>query len=123
MLCVSPLVQARTPISGRSILDLTEKPEPEGELRNIDAATALQEALAQRPELEMTRYALDNDDTSLRLGSQSSSARLSLTGIYQSNGLGGDQFSFTTGQLISRGGLGSSLVSSLVSVFPTTARH
>jgi outer membrane protein len=90
-------------------LDLTEKPEPEGELRNIDAATALQEALAQRPEFEITRYALDNDDTSLRLARNHLQPDLSLTGLYQSNGLGGDQFSFTTGQLISRGGLGSSL--------------
>jgi outer membrane protein len=90
-------------------LDLTEKPEPEGELRNIDAATALQEALAQRPEFQMTRYALDNDDTNLRLAHNHLEPDLSLTGFYQGNGLGGDQFSFTTGQLISRGGLGSSL--------------
>ena len=90
-------------------LDLTEKPEPEGELRNIDAATALQEALAQRPEFQVARYALDNDDTSLRLARNHLQPDLSLTGFYQSNGLGGNQFSFTTGQLISRGGLGSSL--------------
>ena len=90
-------------------LDLTEKPEPEGEPRNIDAATALQEALAQRPEFKMTRYALDNDDTNLRLARNHLQPDLSLTGYYQSYGLGGDQFSFTTGQLISRGGLGSSL--------------
>ena len=30
-------------------LDLTEKPEPEGELWGIDAGTALPEALNQRP--------------------------------------------------------------------------
>lgn len=90
-------------------LDLTEKPEPEGELRSIDAATALQEALAQRPELKMRHYALDNDDTSLRLARNHLQPDLSLAGYYQSYGLGGDQFSFTTGQLISRGGLGSSL--------------
>ena len=89
-------------------LDLTEKAEPEGELRNIDAATALQEALAQRPELEAVRYSLDNDDTNLRLARNHLQPDLSLTGYYQSYGLGGDQFSFT-GQLISRGGLGSSL--------------
>src|SRR2546429_6735557 len=33
-------------------LDLTEKAEPEGELRNVDAATALQQALDRRPEFE-----------------------------------------------------------------------
>ena len=104
-------------------LDLIEKPEPEGELRNIDAATALQEALAQRPEFQMTRYALDNDDTSLRLAHNHLQPDLSLTGFYQSNGLGGDQFSFTTGELISRVGWAHRWVSSLVSVFPVTARH
>jgi HAE1 family hydrophobic/amphiphilic exporter-1 len=90
-------------------LDLTEKPEPEGELLNIDAATALQEALAQRPEVKMTGYALDNDDTSLRLARNHLQPDLSLAGNYRSYGIGGNQFSFTTGQLISRGGLGSSL--------------
>jgi outer membrane protein len=100
-------------------LDLTEKPEPEGELRNIDAATALQEALAHRPELEMVRYALDNDDTSLRLAHNHLQPDLSLTGLYQSNGLGGNQFSFTTGQLISTGGLGSSLNQLFGFGFPT----
>jgi outer membrane protein TolC len=90
-------------------LDLTEKPEPEGELLNIDAATALQEALAQRPEVKMTGYALDNDDTSLRVARNHLQPDLSLAGYYRSYGIGGNQFSFTTGQLISRGGLGSSL--------------
>ena len=90
-------------------LDLTEKPEPEGELRSIDAATALQEALAQRPEFKMTSYALENDDTNLRVARNHLQPDLSLTGYYRSYGIGGNQFSFTTGQLISRGGLGSSL--------------
>jgi outer membrane protein TolC len=97
-------------------LDLTEKPEPEGELRTIDAAAALQEALARRPEFEAVRYALANDDTSIRLAHNHLEPDLSLTGFYQSNGLGGNQYSLntdpTTGQitsqLISRGGLGSS---------------
>ena len=90
-------------------LDLTEKPEPEGELRSIDAATALQEALAQRPEFKMTSYALESDDTNLRVARNHLQPDLSLTGYYRSYGIGGNQFSFTTGQLISRGGLGSSL--------------
>src|SRR5437762_9912309 len=48
-------------------LDLTERPEPEGELRAIDAGTAVQEALAKRPELHAAQHALENDDTSIRL--------------------------------------------------------
>jgi outer membrane protein len=88
-------------------LDLTEKPEPEGDLRTIDAAAALREAFAQRPEFEAIRYALANDDTSIRLAHNHLEPDLSLTGFYQSNGLGGNQYSLTN-QLISRGGLGSS---------------
>lgn len=89
-------------------LDLTEKPDPDGELRAIDAATALQQAQAQRPEVLAARYALDNDDTSVRLARNHLKPDLSVTGFYQSSGLGGNEFSLTTGQLISRGGLGSS---------------
>jgi outer membrane protein len=97
-------------------LDLTEKPEAEGELRNIDAAAALKDALAKRPEFEAVRNALANDDTSIRLAHNHLEPDLSLTGFYLSNGLGGNQYSLntnpTTGaitsQLISRGGLGSS---------------
>jgi outer membrane protein len=89
-------------------LELTEKPEPEGELRVIDAGTALQEALAKRRELEAAQNALENDNTSIRLAHNQLQPDLSLTGFYQSNGVGGNQFDFTTGHLISSGGLGSS---------------
>jgi len=97
-------------------LDLTEKPEPEGELRTIDATAALEQALARRPEFEAVRYALANDDTSIRLAHNHLEPDLSLTGFYQSNGLGGNQYSLSTdpitgeinSQLISRGGLGAS---------------
>ncbi len=89
-------------------LELTEKPDPEGELRSIDATTALQQAQAQRPEFLAARYALENDDTSVRLARNHLKPDLSLSGFYQSNGLGGNEFSLTTGQLISQGGLGSS---------------
>src|SRR5439155_19793436 len=54
------------------------------------------------------QHALENDDTSIRLAQNRLRPDLSLTGFYQSNGIGGDQFSLTTGQLISRGGLGTS---------------
>ncbi len=89
-------------------LELTEKPDPEGELKSIDAATALQQAEAQRPEFLAARYALENDDTSVRLARNHLKPDLSLSGFYQSSGLGGNEFSLTTGQLVSRGGLGSS---------------
>ncbi len=89
-------------------LDLTEKTDPEGELRTADAATALQKAEAQRPEFLAARYALENDETGIRLARNHLKPDLTLTGFYQSSGLGGDEFNLTTGELISRGGLGSS---------------
>jgi outer membrane protein TolC len=100
-------------------LDLTEKPDPEGELRAIDAGTALQEALAKRPELQAAQHALDNDDTKVRLAHNQLQPDLTLTGFYQSNGVGGNQFSLTTGQLISRAGLGTSLNQLLGFDFPS----
>jgi outer membrane protein TolC len=72
-------------------LVLTEKPDPEGELRTIDSATALQQALTKRPELDANRAALANDATSIRLAHNHLLPELDLTGIYASNGLGGTQ--------------------------------
>jgi outer membrane protein TolC len=89
-------------------LDLTEKPEPEGELRSIDAGTALQEALARRPELQIAQYALDNDSISIRLAHNHMQPDLSVSGFYQGSGVGGSQFN-VTGQLMARSGLGTSL--------------
>jgi outer membrane protein len=91
-------------------LNLTEKPEPEGELQAVDSAAILQQALAQRPEFHATRYALANDDTSIRVAHNHLKPDLSVTGFYQSNGLGGNQYDLNVipPQLTSRGGLGSS---------------
>jgi outer membrane protein TolC len=73
-------------------LDLTEKPEPEGELRTIDRATALQQALTKRPELDAAQAALANDETSIRLAHNHLLPELDLSAQYASNGLGGTQF-------------------------------
>jgi outer membrane protein len=70
-------------------LELTEKPEPEGDLRTIDAAAALQQALTKRPEFGSVRAALANDDTRIRLAHNHLLPELDLTGLYASNGLGG----------------------------------
>jgi HAE1 family hydrophobic/amphiphilic exporter-1 len=99
---------SQDPYFGALDLNLTEQPDPAGELRTIDAATAVQQAQAERPEVLAARYALANDDTSIRVAHNQLKPDLSLTGFYQSSGLGGDQFSLTTGQLISQGGVGSS---------------
>lgn len=81
-------------------LDLTEKVEPEGELRNVDAGTALQLALSKRPEFDAVRAALANDQTRIRLAHNHLLPELDLQGLYSSNGLGGSQFN-TAGQRLS----------------------
>ena len=90
-------------------LDLTEKPEPQGELKAIDIGTALQDAMQKRPEIEAARYALQNDDASVRLAQNHLQPDLSLRGFYQSSGVSGNLYSLTNpGQLVSRGGLSDS---------------
>jgi outer membrane protein len=73
-------------------IELTEKPEPEGELRTIDAATALQQALTKRPEFDAAHAALANDQTRIRLAHNHLMPELDLSAQYASNGLGGTQF-------------------------------
>ncbi len=90
-------------------LDLTEKPQPTGELETIDAGTALAQALSQRPELEAIKDSLANDETSIRLAHNQLEPNLQLQGFYQSSGLGGNQFNITTGALVAPGGFGSSM--------------
>jgi outer membrane protein TolC len=70
-------------------LELTEKPDPEGELLSIDTATALQRALVKRPEFDAARAALANDGTRVRLAHNHLLPQLDLQGIYASNGIGG----------------------------------
>jgi outer membrane protein len=90
-------------------MDLTEKPETAGDLETIDIETALAKALSQRPELEVVKDSLANDATSVRLAKNQMEPNLSVQGFYQSNGLGGNQYNLTTGQLIAPGGFGSSM--------------
>ncbi len=85
-------------------LVLTEKPDPEGELRTIDTATALQQALTKRPELDAAHASLANDETRIRLAHNHLLPELDLTGIYASNGLGGTQFT-GPGQTLSNSSL------------------
>jgi outer membrane protein len=73
-------------------LELTERPEPEGDLRTIDASSALQLALTKRPEFDAAQAALANDETRVRLAHNHLLPELDLSGQYISNGLGGTQF-------------------------------
>lgn len=90
-------------------LELTEKPQPTGELEKIDTETALAQALSQRPELEAVNDSLANDATSIRLAHNQMEPNLSLQGFYQSSGLGGNQYNLTNNQLVAPGGFGSSM--------------
>ncbi len=92
-------------------LDLTEPAEPAVELQNIDAGTALQQALVKRQELEVARQSLANDDTSIQLAHNNLLPDLRLSGNYSGNGLGGNEYNLavTPPQLIATGGFGDSL--------------
>jgi outer membrane protein len=89
-------------------LDLVEKPEPEGEIENVDPVEILRRALIARPEIAAANDALASDETSIRLAHNLLKPDLSLTGFYQTNGIGGNQYDLNTGNLISQGGLGAS---------------
>jgi outer membrane protein TolC len=89
-------------------LDLVEKPEPEGEIENVDPVEILRKALVARPEIAAANAALANDETSIRLAHNGLKPDLSLTGFYQTNGIGGNLYDLNTGRLISQGGLGTS---------------
>ncbi len=90
-------------------LELTEKPQPGGELEVIETETALAQALSQRPELDVVKDSLANDETGIRLAKNQLEPNLSLQGFYQSSGLGGNQYNLNNGQLIAPGGFGSSM--------------
>jgi outer membrane protein TolC len=86
-------------------LDLTEPPEPGEELRSVDAATALQQAMGKRPELEAARQSVANDDTSIRLAHNNLLPDLRVNGNYSGNGLN----NLATAQGVAAGGFGDSL--------------
>jgi outer membrane protein len=99
-------------------LDLVEKPEPEGEIENVDPVEVLRKALIARPEIAAANDALANDETSIRLAHNGLKPDLSLTGFYQTNGIGGNQYDLNTGKLISQGGLGASISQMFAFGFP-----
>ncbi|MGD0890307.1 MAG: TolC family protein [Terracidiphilus sp.] len=99
----------RDPQTHNMELELTEKPQPDGELKDVDAESALAQALSQRPELDAVKDSLDNDETGIRLARNQLEPNLSVQAFYQSNGLGGNQYNLVTGQFVAPGGFGSSM--------------
>lgn len=89
-------------------LNLTENPEVADTPGDIDMKTELDQALRNRPEIEASGAALDADRANVRLAHNQLLPNLSLSGFYQSGGLGGNQYNLITGQLISKGGFDSS---------------
>jgi len=63
-------------------LDLTDRPEPTGELPSTDILTALARALANRPELERVHELLANDELSVRLAHNKFEARSATIRIF-----------------------------------------
>ncbi len=102
-------------------LDLTERPEPSGDLVSLDEATALQRALARRPEFEALHETLANEETGIRLAHNSLLPDMRLNGFYTSNGLGGNQLDITKSppNLISEGGFTNALGQIFGFGFPT----
>jgi outer membrane protein len=82
-------------------LDLTERPEPGDDLRTIDAGSALQTALAKRPEFEVAQAALARDETQIGLARNHLLPQLDLLALYASNGVGGRTGIDTIGQPLS----------------------
>ena len=101
-------------------LDLIEKPEPTGQLVSMDAATALVQALAHRPELKAIQDQLANDDTNIRLAHNGLLPDLELSANYSSSGLGGNQFdTSTTPPTFIPGGLSDALGQTFHLRYPT----
>jgi outer membrane protein len=93
--------------AGALDFDLTEKVETSGELATQDIPTAIEMAMGKRPELEAVRQQLANDDTNVYIAHNSLQPDLSLTGIYTSNGIGGNVIdnSGAAPVIVSHGGL------------------
>ncbi len=93
-------------------LDLTDRPEPVGELLNIDIPTALARAIANRPELEAAHQQLAADELSVRLAHNGLKPDLELSGFYWGNGLNGSEAG------VVNTGIGTSLSQSFRFAFP-----
>ncbi|HXJ07021.1 MAG TPA: TolC family protein [Candidatus Acidoferrum sp.] len=93
-------------------LEMTDRPEPLGELPSIDIPTALARAIANRPELEAEHQQLAADELSVRLAHNNLKPDLELSGFYSGNGLGGND------PAVGNTGLGNSLSQSFLFTYP-----
>lgn len=68
-------------------LDLTQNPEPSDQLLTVDIASALDKALANRPDLEAQRLQLASDDLNIKIAHNGLKPQLNLTLNYSGSGL------------------------------------
>ncbi len=68
-------------------LEMTDRPDPVGELQNVDIPTAMTRAIANRPELEAVHQQIAVDELSIRLAHNGLKPDLELSGFYWGNGL------------------------------------
>lgn len=71
-------------------VNLTETPEPTDALLTVDIATELNKALANRPEVEVDRLQLANDDLNIKIAHNGLKPQLKLTAMYSGAGLNTD---------------------------------
>ena len=110
----------RSPDIGALDLNLTEDAAPHAAMITTDIAAALSTAFANRPEVDADQQQLAADEISVRLAHNNLRPDLRLSGLYSTNGLGGNQFSTATPPvLIAPGGLGDSLNQLFNFNFPT----
>jgi outer membrane protein TolC len=93
--------------AGALDFDLSENAEVSGSLASEDIPSAIELAISKRPELEAVRQQLANDDTNVYIAHNNLQPDISLTGIYTSNGIGGNLIDTSSGTpvIVSRGGL------------------
>lgn len=89
-------------------LDLTDTAVPSEMMETTDIPTAMEKALNYRPEMDSIRLQLENDDTVVKVARNSKLPNLSVSGSFQTNGLGGAPSS----------GLGDSLSQTFGADFP-----
>ncbi len=111
----------RDPMLSAIDLSLTDKAEPPETLLDMDIASALSLALANRPELEATKQQLAADTLSIRLAHNNLRPDLELSGFYSPTGLGGNAYDISTvpPTLLSTSGLGDSLSQLFGFKYPT----
>ena len=90
-------------------LELTESPEPNMVLVDMDIPAALSRALINRPELVAAQEQLAVDELGVRLAHNNLRPDLELSGFYSGNGLAGNQLDTSAPLGVNRTGLGTGL--------------